>query len=172
MHNCCCSHFGQWNLLRRRHWIWQSCRLLGHLTGGKSGKPGSASFGLASSAQICASAPSGALLSSERGRHRWACRSSPFRSSHLLPASTSDGMDKLRSTRQTCWTGPNILFEISFFFNTFWASSCLSKLTNPNPRDFPPSSVMTRMLMAFPAERESQFSPIWSWLQANISPCC
>lgn len=36
---------------------------------------------------------------------------------------------------------------------TFWASSCLSKLTNPKPRDFPLSSVMTRILMAFPKQR-------------------
>lgn len=119
MHHRCCSHSGQCNLLRRQHWIWQSCRRLGHLSGEQKDKPGSESCGLASSPQICALAPSGAPLSSERGRRRWACRSSPFHSSHRLPASTSDGTDKLRSTRQTCWPGPNIQLEMFYLLGIF-----------------------------------------------------
>lgn len=37
---------------------------------------------------------------------------------------------------------------------TFCASSCLSKLTKPNPLDLPLSSVMTRMLSAGPTEQQ------------------
>lgn len=48
--------------------------------------PGSESFGLVSFAQICAWVLSAAPLSSVHGQHRWACRSAPSHSSHLLPA--------------------------------------------------------------------------------------
>lgn len=110
MHRCCCSHFGRCNPLRRKHRIWQSCRLLGDSAAEKNHKPGSESSGLASSAQICASAPSGAPPSSGRGRRRWACRSSLFRSSRLLPVSVQDRMEELRTTGLTCWAGQNIPF--------------------------------------------------------------
>ena len=116
--------------------------------------PGSESCDLASFAQTCASAPSVARPSSGRGRRRSVFRSSPCRSSHPPPTVT-------KKTTSTLWPEMGEHFLVvrkKLVHLTFWASSCLSKLTNPKPRDFPLSSVMTRILMEFPRKRRDPTS--------------
>ena len=73
-------------------------------------RPGSESCGLVSFARICAWAQSVAPPSSGRGQRRWACRSTPSRSSHPLPetnnitksAQGQEMVDVLRWSAENC----------------------------------------------------------------------
>lgn len=143
-------------------------------------KPGIGSCDPVSSAQICAWAHSDALPSSVRDPHTPACHLILCHSCHPQPTKKpiQDISNKLNVLFTWDWSYQEIKRIIQFpkipkiwrehkntdFRQTFCASSCLSKLTKPNPLDLPFSSVITRILRAGPMKD-------WTgqgWIQQSI----
>lgn len=101
----------------------------------------------ASSSQTGAWARLDALVSFELVPQTAVCPSSPSRSAPLRPES--------RGFILNSYSHGSSLVTL----RTFWASLCLSKSTNPNPLEFPFSSVITRALTIRPTERCQRSEP-------------
>lgn len=143
----CCSHFGQCGPLKRKHWIWQGCRSQFNFTD------------LVASHTVLLHLLKFALELS-LALHFFLSATHidelpvQFFAIHLIHS--------LFQEIKTVFWYPFILWlhllqEVKYVSLTTFkaeltlcASSCLSKLTNPKPLDFPFSSVMTRMLIELP----------------------
>lgn len=138
---------GGHNILTGFNWTYDEWGLI---VKRKSDKPDIWSCDLVSSAQIYVWAHSDAPPSSERGPRTPVGHSALCHSCHLQPTEPEQKSRESQISSEKDEIKKNAWKETPL---TFCASSCLSKLTKPNPLDLPLSSVITLILRAGPSKQ-------------------